>query len=207
MARPDGVFRAKVAPITRNSRQDGPVTSMQVLAVCTGNIARSPAIERLLEAALSPTGVSTASAGVSAVTGHPITPQMATLLASVGARTADFAAQQLTERLVEESALILTATRTHRSEVVAMVPSAVRRTFTLLEFARLARRIPSSSLTGSGHAARLRSLVEVAPSYRFEAGQGPTSIEDPYGRPDTVYRTAFDTIFAATLDILDAVTR
>lgn len=180
---------------------------MQVLAVCTGNLARSPAIERLLDAALSHEGIATASAGTSAVVGEPIAPPMATLLHSVGARTEDFAARQLTEQQVRDADLVITAARSHRSAVVSLVPAAVRRTFTLIELARLARYIPSDAIQGRTHAERLVSLADIAPSFRAEAGQGPSSISDPWGKPEAVYRRAFDLIFASTLDIVDAIAR
>jgi protein-tyrosine phosphatase len=49
-----------------------------------------------------------------------------------------FVARQLTDVCVEEADLVLTATRLHRAAVVGLVPAAVRRTFTLREFAALA---------------------------------------------------------------------
>jgi len=164
-------------------------------------------MERLLEAALSHAGIATASAGTSAAAGEPIVAPMAALLSSVGARTGEFAARQLTEEMVHDADLIVTATRAHRTEAVSMVPAAVRRTFTLIELARLARFVPPEQIVGDTHAERLMSLVDVAPTYRSQAGQGPSSIADPYGRPDLVYRRCFDAIFASTLDIVDAITR
>ncbi|MCL2092439.1 MAG: low molecular weight phosphatase family protein [Micrococcales bacterium] len=180
---------------------------MRVLAVCTGNLARSPAIERLLDAALSHDGIVTTSAGTSAAVGKPIAGPMATLLHSVGARVGDFAAQQLTEEMIRDADLVITATRAHRTAAVSLVPAAVRHTFTLIELARLALFVPPGQITGQTHAERLRSLVAVAPTYRSRAGHGPSSIADPFGRTDIVYRRCFDAIFASTLDIIDAITR
>jgi protein-tyrosine phosphatase len=42
-----------------------------ILAVCTGNVCRSPAVERLLTGQLFPT-VTVSSAGMHALVGHPI---------------------------------------------------------------------------------------------------------------------------------------
>ena len=50
-----------------------------ILAVCTGNVCRSPAVERLLASKLGPT-VSVRSAGTHALVGHPISEPMAALL-------------------------------------------------------------------------------------------------------------------------------
>ena len=164
-------------------------------------------MERLFEAALSHADIATRSAGTSGMVGEPMVAPMAELLRSVGARAEGFAARQLTEKMVNESDLIVTATRAHRTTVVSMVPAAVRRTFTLIELARLAQFVPPAQITGDDHAERLLSLIDVAPSFRARAGHGPSSIADPYGRPDIVYRRCFDAIFSATLDIIDAITR
>ncbi|MCL2465787.1 MAG: low molecular weight phosphatase family protein [Micrococcales bacterium] len=180
---------------------------MQVLSVCTGNLARSPAIERLFDVALSHAGIVAASAGTAASVSEPIAAPMAALLRSVGAGTDGFAARQLTEEMVLESDLVITATRAHRTATVQLAPAAVRYTFTLIELARLALLVPPEQITGYTHAERLRSLVEVAPTYRASAGHGPSSLADPYGRNEVIYRRCFDVIFASTLDIVKAITR
>jgi len=180
---------------------------MQVLTVCTGNLARSPAMERLFDAALSHAGVRVASAGTGAAVGEPMAEPMAALLRSVGARADHFAARQLTEDMVLDADVVITATRAHRTSTVSLAPAAVRYTFTLIELARLALFVPPEEITGHTHAERLRSLVAVAPTYRASAGQGPSSIADPYGRSDIIYRRCFDAIFASTLDIVRVITR
>jgi len=164
-------------------------------------------MERLLDTALSHAGIVTSSAGTAAAVGEPIAGPMATLLRSVGARADDFAARQLTERMINESDLVITATRAHRTSAVSLAPAAVRHTFTLIELARLAQFVPPEQITGLTHAERLRSLVALAPAYRARAGHGPSSIPDPFGRSEVIYRRCFDAIFACTLDIVEAITR
>ena len=107
-----------------------------VLAVCTGNICRSPAVELLLRDRLG-AHVDVASAGVGAVVGAPVNPPMAALLDGAGIATRGFVAQQLTRELVRDASLVLALTRKHRSAVVRLEPAALRRTFTLRELARL----------------------------------------------------------------------
>lgn len=68
--------------------------SYTVLCVCTGNICRSPAAERLLAVALGPT-VTVASAGTYAMKGDPISPPMDTFVEQAGGSAASFAARQL----------------------------------------------------------------------------------------------------------------
>jgi len=59
---------------------DGPFS---ILTVCTGNVCRSPAVERLLSTELGPT-VQVSSAGTHALVGHPISQPMAALLTASG---------------------------------------------------------------------------------------------------------------------------
>ena len=100
-------------------------------------------MERLLAQKLGPT-VSVSSAGTHALVGHPISEPMARLLRSSGAEEAVFAARRLTEKLVKEADLVLALTRAQRGLVVELWPPAVRRTFTLREFARLLEQVDPS---------------------------------------------------------------
>ena len=71
------------APLPGKDHLQGEVVMAQevfsILAVCTGNICRSPAVERLLASQVAPS-VSVSSAGTHALVGHPISEPMATLL-------------------------------------------------------------------------------------------------------------------------------
>src|SRR4051794_19393646 len=108
----------------------------QILCVCTGNICRSPTAERLLSARLGPT-VEVTSAGTFGVVGAPIAPPMASRLAAAGAAAGDFAAGGLLASTLRPAELVLALTREHRGDVVELFPAGVRRSFPLLEFARL----------------------------------------------------------------------
>lgn len=184
-------------------RHDG-VVAFRILAVCTGNVCRSPAIEGLLRAALPSVEVS--SAGTGALVGHGVSAPMAALLEQAGALPENFAARQLNAELVRSADLVLTATAAHRGEVVQLVPAAVRRTFTARELGRLTAHVPAGSLPGATTAERLAALVATAPTFRAVAGPGPADIVDPWRRPDVVYRQAFDEIHAALAPLVAAVT-
>jgi protein-tyrosine phosphatase len=110
-----------------------------ILVVCTGNICRSPVAERLLRAQSEALGlpVLVHSAGTQSMVGHDMTPEAAHLAAHYGADPATHRSQQLTEQLITDADLILTATREHRSKVVSLHPRAARYTYTLNQFARL----------------------------------------------------------------------
>src|SRR5215217_9257195 len=116
-----------------------------ILAVCTGNVCRSPAVERLLTSKLGPT-VTVSSAGTHALVGHPIAAPMGWLLLDSGVEPASFKARRLSEQMLKEADLILSMTRAQRGLVDELWPAAVRRTFTLREFARLLDRVDVSVL-------------------------------------------------------------
>ena len=80
----------------------------EVLFVCTGNVCRSPAAERLVRRGIDVavggiaglSGVTVSSAGTWALVGEPISPPMAALIAGDGADAKGFAARQLTADIV-----------------------------------------------------------------------------------------------------------
>ena len=107
-----------------------------VLVVCTGNICRSPAGERLLRHSW-PAVLTVTSAGTYGVVGHPVEPSMARLLQGDGVDVSGFAARRLTEGMIAAADLVLTMETGHRTAVVQAHPQALTRTFTLREFAHL----------------------------------------------------------------------
>ncbi|WP_448059151.1 arsenate reductase/protein-tyrosine-phosphatase family protein [Cellulomonas hominis] len=201
----------------------------RILVVCTGNICRSPAVERLLRAGLDPRpgngpdgalgtagAVAVRSAGTRAVVGAAMSVPMATLVRAAGADPDGFAARQLTPALVGEADLVLAMTREHRAAVVGLVPAAVRRTFTLRELARLIRPeepagggpASTTGLTGSA-AERLRALPTLAARRRgaVPAPPGDDDVLDPFGRDEATYRQAFALLAPAVTTLLRALGR
>ena len=172
-----------------------------ILAVCTGNICRSPAIERLLAYRLAGSAA-VASAGTMAVVGAPIAEPMAQLLIGVGVSPAGFAARRINQRMIDESDLILTASTEHRSAVVALQPLAMKKTFTLLEFARTVPHV-SAAVAHLPLAQRVPALAQqtyqARPHLRFSREQ--IDIPDPFGNAQEVYVTAFTLITHAVNDI------
>jgi len=171
----------------------------RILAVCTGNICRSPVVERVLAARLAGTDVQVTSAGTRAVVGHAVSAPMVPLIAAAGADATGFAARQLTADMIREADLVIALTRAHRSEVVELVPSAVRRTFTLLEIARLVAHVDPQAVHGAGPTpgARLRALPGLAAAVRHVAGSGTDDVADPIGGSEAVYRASYDAMAPA----------
>ena len=157
-----------------------------VLAVCTGNICRSPAVERLLAQHLA--GAATVfSAGTGALVGAPISPPMASLVEAAGGDASGFAARQLTRDVVRSADLVLALTRAHRSAVVRLEPAALRRTFTLRELARLLSLTTLEDLPAEP-LPRLLDVIARAQASRAAPGAllapdgaSDDDVDDPYG--------------------------
>lgn len=196
-------------------------TPGRILTVCTGNICRSPFLERALQAELDrswgPGAVRVESAGTGALAGHPMEDQARALLEVNGYAADGFLARHLTEAMVAEADLVLTATRAHRGKVLALYPRAVRYTFTFRELAHLVSGLTDadlgSGLTDADTAAGQRSaadhLARVVALAAGERGVGaPLSdadaeIVDPYRRPPEV----FEQMAAQVMGALPAVVR
>ena len=172
----------------------------RILIVCTGNICRSPFIERLLQLQLDEHRASFAqrilvhSAGTGAVTGSAMDKRAAAQLLAHGGDPTGFRARDLTPDLIAESDLILTATRDHRGRVAVMYPKALRQVFTFCDFADLVGGVNGlNTLVAQGDSrAWVRQITEQAAARRglnppLELGQA--DIVDPFRREDEVFVT------------------
>jgi protein-tyrosine phosphatase len=170
----------------------------RILIVCTGNICRSPFIERLLQRRLdqrrprSGPGILVHSAGTGALTGWAMDERAAAQLVAHGGDPGGFSARDLTPALIEQSDLVLTATRVHRGKVASMHPKALRRVFTFVDFADLVAGIDgrATQLTSTDLRVWVRQLTEQAAASR---GLNPplkpahADIVDPFRREDEVF--------------------
>ncbi len=192
-----------------SSRRAGMMCGMttRVLVVCTGNICRSPAVERLLAAGLTGTDVEVSSAGTRAMRGDAMSPPMAALVGAAGAVADGFVARQLTSALVRDSSLVLALTRQHRAAVVELEPAAVRRTFTLRELARLAAAVDPERLPDGTAGERLLALIPLAAAQRAAASPGDDDVVDPYGGPPSLYQRSFDELYGPTRQLVELLTR
>jgi protein-tyrosine phosphatase len=164
-----------------------------ILAVCTANICRSPMIEALLRAQLESAQFEVASAGVRGWDRQPMDAMAAMELLRLGHSAESFRSHAIDTYLVDSADLILTATQSHRSDVLSLNPRALRRTFTLREFAALCDLVQGDDPhTLVAEAARRRS-------------QAPADIDigDPYRRSPDIHRETADQIDAAVRTISD----
>ncbi len=122
------------------SRSWSPEPVFTVLLVCTGNICRSAAADRLLHTWAADGGsapVEVRSAGVRARDGRSVHPHTTAALARLRIRTDGFASRRLSAADAERADLILTMTADHRDAVLSVYPRGLRKVFTLREAAAL----------------------------------------------------------------------
>ncbi|WP_144791749.1 low molecular weight phosphatase family protein [Kocuria palustris] len=163
---------------------------IRILAVCTGNVCRSPYLERRLQAALeetAPGGFEVRSTGTAALLGAPMEPGSRRELARRGIDGGSFRARDLEEAEVRAAQIVLTAELAHRRAVVELVPGALKRVFTVREFAALLEAqgaLPEAGLRGGDGPRRSRTRWERLPDalapLRAQVRSRALEVADPY---------------------------
>lgn len=166
-----------------------------ILFVCIGNVCRSPVGERLLASKLPAETFHVASAGVGAMVGYAMSEYAAAELKGYGGDPTGFAAQQLTPELIKGADVLLTATQELRSQVLSEAPGALRRTFTILEFAALA------SMSDGGTPA---DVVRWAGAHRSAAAAVEQDVPDPFRKGPELHAASAKAINDAVTEIAKA---
>lgn len=166
-----------------------------ILVVCTANICRSPLAELLLADRLDLRRFEVASAGVRGWRDQPMDEAVQQQARRLGLDPSGFRSRPLLAEYVASADLVLTATREHRAGVLELTPTALRRTYTLREFAALGRQ-------SAGDAPE--EIVRRVSRNRSVAGPD-IDVPDPYRAGDEVHREVADLIDAATTDIAEAL--
>jgi protein-tyrosine phosphatase len=176
----------------------------EIVVVCTGNVARSPLIERLLVCALDEATrarVVVTSAGTRAMVGRPMTDESRLITVFHGADPERFAARQLSEQIVADADLVITASREHRDTVLDLRPGALRRTFTLRELARIATHDSfGSDALREDPVENAHEFVRRASGLRSGAHAAKPSdddVLDPYGRGAAHYAAMAEQVVPA----------
>ncbi|GAA1966119.1 low molecular weight phosphatase family protein [Terrabacter lapilli] len=173
----------------------------RVLVVCTGNVCRSPYIERRLAQLLHGTGIEVSSGGTGALVGSPIDPGSVAQLRQRDAETEGFKARQLTAEMIAHSDLVLTATRAHRAEVVRLSPRAMARCFTLADFAHLVADASADEMDeldetdpGASWVARVAALAASRRGLVPPLPLSESDIPDPYRQGPEAFAVMADAV-------------
>ena len=154
----------------------------RVLFLCTANICRSAFAEKLASHLAPSEGIQFASAGVHGYTDHPVEELMAGELRARGVDPEPFRSRPLTLVMLDEADVILTAEAGHRRYVLEERPAALRKAFSLGQFARglagCASDVPPEDLLQEVRRGAATALVD-------------DDIADPYQRgPEAAARAA-----------------
>lgn len=196
---------------TSDQRTGGQERPGRVLTVCTGNICRSPLLERVLQRELDlrwGTGAyEVSSAGTQGLEGHAMDERATAVLRDLGGSPGGFVARRLRPAMVAEADLVLTATVEHRGQVVRAHPRALRYAFTFAEFAALAEDLEDAQLPAPNlaPAPRLTVLAQALVARRGQVAVAEPDIVDPFRREDAVYRQMADQVSAALPGALRAL--
>lgn len=182
-----------------------------VLIVCTGNVCRSPYLERRLQQELDrswgPGAVSVRSAGTGALIDAGMDPGSLTRLTKLDLDGSDFRSRALDKDILAEASLVITAERNHRTLVTRLHPRCLRTTHALRDLAQLAEtvEIPHAP-TGVGPTDWFAVVVPLLARQRGIAPPLPAEeadVIDPYRRDEAV----FDLMERQIEDALPSVVR
>ncbi|MFW5469309.1 low molecular weight phosphatase family protein [Knoellia sp. CPCC 206435] len=188
---------------------DRTVPSGHVLVVCTGNVCRSPYIERLLARELADTDIVVSSAGTGALVGAPIDPESVTRLTAAGAHGGGFTARQISREIVAEADLVISATRDHLSSVVPLHPRALRYAFALHDLGDLLAAVSERDVAAAPGANRVAKVAAAAIAKRGVVHPrlaDTADVIDPFRRDSSVFDQMTEEI-AQSLPTVAAVLR
>ncbi|MDK3257125.1 hypothetical protein [Blastococcus capsensis] len=177
----------------------------RLLFVCTGNVCRSAAAERLLSAwtADSNERVEVRSAGTQARPGRPMHPRTERALARHGVEAGGFTSRRLSDADVDWADLVLTMTGEHRDEVAGISPRGLQKVFTVMEAAALGQTLgPDWSRNHASPAGAALAQTLRDARARFARARGTEfDVADPIEGSSRVHAEAVDQI-AAALEIV-----
>jgi protein-tyrosine phosphatase len=190
---------------------------VDVLVVCTANVARSPLFAALLsleaERRVGHGAAVIASAGTHATIGESAATSTQVVSARLGFSLADHHAVPITYYDLASLPMILTMEIAHSRELISRAPSIADRTFTVREFSDIvAYRLAPSAISPltmgrpDDMQERLREVAAVAHARRSRRlTRRSGDVPDPIGRPQADYErlaAEFETLAASVAPVL-----
>jgi protein-tyrosine phosphatase len=151
--------------------------------------------------------ITTASAGVRGFDGDSMHRYTADVLTECGVDAGGFASRTVDSKILMNADLVLTAAREQRTACLTLEPGAVRRAFTLRQFARFAA--PLKVQRPGSVTERMRLLLDEVNLTRHQA---PTvlgdqdDLPDPIGRPIEAFRDCAEDIWRSLRTLINAIT-
>lgn len=159
---------------------------VKVLFVCTANICRSAYAQVRGQALMDGhAGITISSAGTWGFDAASIDDPMAQQATARGADPSGFRSRRLTRGMVAEADVILTATSEHRTFILEDHPGAMRKTFTLGQFAE--------SIADADAQLHGQDLIAAARTNRVPP-RAATDVDDPYRRGEAAAAKCADQI-------------
>jgi protein-tyrosine phosphatase len=162
---------------------------VDLLVVCTANVARSPLLEAMLRARLAGTSLTVASAGVDARVGDAAAGGSRTVATARGLDLDGHHSMPLLTVPFGEATVVLAMSRAQRAVVQRhRKPDLAGRTFALRELVRLLERMQDDGLervtaaTAPGSPSRLQALADAAAAFRPVRGRRRLDVPDPIGQ-------------------------
>ena len=185
------------------SRADG-----HVLVLCTGNVCRSPYIERRLRHALKDTDITVTSAGTGALEGDPIDPGSTRLLKAAGVESGDFSARQVTRELLDEADLVIAASREHIGQAAQLAPSVLRKGFAWLDLGDLLDGVSTEDIASWPAGTRAAQVAAEAMARRAAVSprtDEEATIVDPFRQDQRVFSSMEQQVLRALPVIVGAL--
>lgn len=173
-----------------------------VMLVCTGNIARSPLAEVLLQDLVQQRGLGVwvRSCGIHARPGEPAVQGSREEARARGLDLSAHRSRAADPRELGGCDLVLTMTLAQRRRLAEVWPEGVDRTFTLRGFVVLLEESPPPVPEDAGPAKRLRAALDHLAAV---GGRRPGDIEDPYFLPREAYRRLADDLERLLVAVAD----
>lgn len=178
-------------PAEEDSSSDLASLPPRVLFICTANRCRSPLAEHLMRRALHLCGVNALVASAGFLPSGSHTPSLGVQVAGQhGLDLAKHISVRVGARLVGVSDLILTMTREHAREIVALAPETWPRVYPLKQFTELL-----SQVTLPRRAIFRDAAVMVGETRKVNAilgNPGYDAVQDPMGRSALVWEAVIE---------------